>query len=79
MGVSFFPSAFINERPKDDGMKKEIVGFKPKSTLDLTSAKIIVSGGLGLIFLVSDIVFIQCNPELVACRIPQGEIRFHVF
>ncbi|MCL4357175.1 MAG: electron transfer flavoprotein subunit alpha/FixB family protein [Candidatus Thermoplasmatota archaeon] len=33
---------------KKEFLKKEIVSFKPKSTLDLTSAKIIVSGGLGL-------------------------------
>jgi electron transfer flavoprotein alpha subunit len=33
---------------KKEYMKKEIVDFKPKKTLDLTSAKYIVSGGLGL-------------------------------
>ena len=33
---------------KKEFMKKEIVDFKPKTTVDLTSAKYIVSGGLGL-------------------------------
>ncbi|MHB1440813.1 MAG: electron transfer flavoprotein subunit alpha/FixB family protein [Cuniculiplasma sp.] len=33
---------------KKEYLKKEVVGFKPKTTVDLTSAKYIVSGGLGL-------------------------------
>ena len=33
---------------KKEFLKKEIVDFKPKTSLDLTSAKAIVSGGLGL-------------------------------
>ena len=33
---------------KKEYLKKEIVDFKPKTTVDLTSAKYIVSGGLGL-------------------------------
>jgi electron transfer flavoprotein alpha subunit len=43
-----FQSEIRKTTVKKENLKKEIVSFKPKSTLDLTSSKIIVSGGLGL-------------------------------
>ncbi|MCL4345196.1 MAG: electron transfer flavoprotein subunit alpha/FixB family protein [Candidatus Thermoplasmatota archaeon] len=43
-----YESEIRKAKIKKEYLKKEIVDFKPKTTVDLTSAKYIVSGGLGL-------------------------------
>ena len=43
-----YESEIRKAKIKKEYLKKEIVDFKPKTTVDLTSARYIVSGGLGL-------------------------------